>query len=71
MEGVAMFLIILLLYMAPSFVAGLRHHKNTNAITVLNLLTGWTLIGWVAALVWASTNNVHEQERHELKKSDA
>ena len=25
------------------------------AIAVLNIITGWTFVGWVAALVWAST----------------
>jgi hypothetical protein len=27
--------------------------KNKGAIFVLNLFLGWTLIGWVVALVWA------------------
>jgi hypothetical protein len=26
---------------------------NSGAIFVLNLLLGWTVVGWVAALVWA------------------
>jgi len=32
-----------------------RRHKNADAIFTLDLLLGWTLIGWVAALVWALT----------------
>jgi Superinfection immunity protein len=28
----------------------------TAAICALNLLLGWTVIGWIAALVWALTN---------------
>ena len=31
---------------------------NASAITVLNLLLGWTILGWIAAMVWAHTNNV-------------
>ena len=27
--------------------------KNITAIFVLNIFFGWTLIGWVACLVWA------------------
>lgn len=42
-----------LLYFAPKFVASYRHHPNVDAITMLNLLLGWTVIGWVVALVWA------------------
>lgn len=40
-------------YLLPSFVALQRKHVNTTAICVLNILVGWSFIGWVAALVWA------------------
>lgn len=42
-------------YLFPTFVAACRGHHNTMAIFVLNLLLGWTLLGWVVALVWACT----------------
>jgi hypothetical protein len=49
------FSILLLLYFIPTSVAcGLAHHKAASII-ILNLLLGWTLIGWVVALVWALT----------------
>lgn len=41
------------LYFVPAIVALARHHANAPAIVVLNLLAGWTFIGWVGALVWA------------------
>jgi hypothetical protein len=44
------------IYLFPSFVAYYRGHPNQNAITVLNFFLGWTFLGWVAALVWASTS---------------
>jgi hypothetical protein len=44
-------------YFLPAIVARKRNHRNTVAIFVLNLFLGWTLIGWVAALVWALTND--------------
>jgi len=37
----------------PAIIAGRRHHPNATAITALNLFLGWTLVGWVVALVWA------------------
>ncbi|MCG6540167.1 superinfection immunity protein [Pseudomonas sp. KSR10] len=43
------------LYFVPTIVASMRNHANAVAITALNLLLGWTLIGWVAALVWSLT----------------
>jgi heme/copper-type cytochrome/quinol oxidase subunit 2 len=48
--------ITVLLYFVPAMVASNRKHSQTTAIAILNLFLGWTLIGWVAALVWALTN---------------
>jgi hypothetical protein len=39
------------LYLLPSVLGW--HKKNRAAIIALNLLLGWTLLGWVGALVWA------------------
>ena len=50
--------LILAIYFIPAIVASNRRHRNRTAIGVLNLLLGWTLIGWVAALVWALTADV-------------
>lgn len=62
METFAGFLLILVLivvvfvvYFTPSFVAYRRKHTNFTAILVLNICLGWTLVGWVVALVWAYT----------------
>jgi len=58
MDGGAFFaiaIILLLFYFLPAFIASIRKHHNGNAITVLNLLLGWTVLGWVAALVWSLT----------------
>jgi hypothetical protein len=41
------------LYFVPLFIAILRKHKNIAGIAVLNIVLGWTLIGWVVALIWA------------------
>jgi hypothetical protein len=40
-------------YFLPTLVAVLNRHLNTMAIIVLNILLGWTFLGWVVALVWA------------------
>lgn len=45
--------LVIFVYLLPSFVALQRKHVNTTAIGVLNILVGWSFIGWVAALVWA------------------
>jgi TM2 domain-containing membrane protein YozV len=48
-------IVILALYFLPAFVAAVRFHPNKTAIFVLNLLLGWTFLGWIAALIWSST----------------
>lgn len=40
-------------YMLPTFEAWLREHPNLTSIALLNIFLGWTLLGWVAALVWS------------------
>ena len=47
--------ILSLLYFIPSFVATSRSHPNQVAIVVLNIVAGWSLLGWIVAVVWAST----------------
>lgn len=47
-----------ILYVLPCFIAFRRKHRNRTAILVTNLFVGWTFIGWVVALIWASTSNV-------------
>ncbi|MBN1856556.1 MAG: superinfection immunity protein [Dehalococcoidia bacterium] len=44
---------LVLIYFLPGIVAIMRHKQNRVSICILNLLAGWTAIGWVAALVWA------------------
>ena len=49
-------LLTLAIYFIPSIVAMVNDHKNVAGIIILNLLTGWTGIGWVGALIWAVVN---------------
>lgn len=43
-----------MLYFLPAVLG--RKKRNHIAILMLNLFLGWTLVGWVVALVWALTN---------------
>jgi hypothetical protein len=52
--------IAFLLYFLPSFVASRRGNPNKTAVFVLNLFLGWSLIGWVVALVWACTGEARK-----------
>ena len=46
----------LFIYLVPTYVAVARKHPNMPAIILLNVFLGWTLVGWVGALVWSFTN---------------
>jgi hypothetical protein len=61
--AIAIAVVILLLiaagifYFLPAFIASMRGHRNTAGIFLLNLFFGWTLIGWVLALIWSVWND--------------
>lgn len=53
--GMFWFSVALVIYFIPTIVGWKK--KNKGAIFVLNLLLGWTFIGWVVALVWSMTKD--------------
>lgn len=55
MSDIAAIFFGLALYFLPWLVARGRDHHQAGAIAMLNLLLGWTVLGWVAALIWACT----------------
>jgi len=42
-------------YFLPTIIAFARNHHNAWAIFALNFLLAWTVIGWIASLVWSLT----------------
>lgn len=57
--GTALLLILIVpvLYFIPTIVAEMRGHNNANPIFLTNLFLGWTVIGWISALIWSSSDN--------------
>ena len=45
------------LYFLPSFIALVRGKRDTLAIFLLNLFLGWSVVGWIVALVWAAKHD--------------
>ena len=41
------------LYFLPFIIASSRRHPQTLVIFVLDFFLGWTLIAWLALLLWA------------------
>ena len=50
---VALSIVALAIYFFPTIVAASREHRNVAGVLLVNLFFGWTLLGWVGALVWA------------------
>lgn len=48
-------LLIIGTYFLPFWIALLKWRRNLAAIFALNLLLGWTLLGWIGALIWSLT----------------
>lgn len=46
------------LYLLPTYEAWKRGHKSLSAIALLNVFLGWTVIGWISALVWACKSQI-------------
>jgi hypothetical protein len=50
-------LIGLCVYLLPTMIAYNRNHTSKMAILALNLVFGWSFVGWVIALIWALADN--------------
>ena len=52
-----MLIVVTLLYFLPTVIALSRGHLSALAIFLLNLFLGWTVVGWIVALIWSCTGN--------------
>ena len=46
------------MYFLPSIIALMRSKQDIFAIFLLNLFLGWSVVGWIVALVWAFKHDV-------------
>jgi hypothetical protein len=53
--GTMLLILAAFAYFMPTVMAATRGHQNTGMIFLTNLLLGWTVLGWIGALVWAAT----------------
>jgi len=43
----------IVIYNVPSMIALLRLHNNGHRIVMMNMVLGWTIVGWFTALFWS------------------
>lgn len=60
-ELLVLALLLIVPYFLPTIIAFSKGRKNKTAIFILNLLLGWTLLGWIACLVWACISDQQPQ----------
>ncbi|MBN6740543.1 superinfection immunity protein [Acidithiobacillus sp. MC6.1] len=46
-------LVIALIYLLPALLAFAMGHPHPWGVLLVDLVLGWTIMGWIAALVWA------------------
>jgi len=54
----------LLVYFVPAIVAWKRGVSGSGILFMLNCLIGWTVLGWMAMLVWAAAGDTHPAEAY-------
>jgi hypothetical protein len=50
-------LFLFAMYWLPTLIALVRQTSSALGIAMLNFFLGWTVIGWIMALVWALAAN--------------
>jgi hypothetical protein len=47
-------------YFIPAVIAYWRKHRSRGGIMALNILLGWTGLGWIGAFVWSLSYTGHD-----------
>ena len=67
-EALLFILFVFAFYFAPSLVALCRGCKASGGgIIMLNALLGWTVLGWIIALVWAASATTLADEKRKAE----
>lgn len=53
---ILLIIVALWAYLMPTIIAEIRQAKHETGIVIVNLFLGWTLIGWIGALLWAASD---------------
>lgn len=55
--GIIVLLVILSIYLLPTYIGAIRRNEHFLSIVIINVLLGWSFLGWIAALGLSLTNN--------------
>ena len=63
--------VALTFYFIPTLIAVFRKHEKAVQIFLLNIFLGWTLVGWVVALIWSVKNEEKEEKEEKAPANDS
>jgi hypothetical protein len=66
-QGLVVVMLCLFLYFLPSVISFKRHVRSRVQVLILNLVLGWSLLGWFIVLVWAFSPNVDQPSAPSLR----
>ena len=58
--GVIVIMLAFIYYLLPAIISSEWHTKHFDAILFTHLVLGWTVFGWIAALIWAIVETPQE-----------
>ncbi|HEY2920885.1 MAG TPA: superinfection immunity protein [Candidatus Binatia bacterium] len=61
--GLLLLSLILAFYFLPVIIAAKLETKHEGMIFLINIVFGWTVLGWIAALIWAIVETPEEPNR--------
>ena len=61
------FFIIIVLYFLPTAVAVYREHHKMAGIVCLNIIIGWTGLGWMLLLMYSVLSNVQAKQQVQIE----
>jgi len=63
--------VALTFYFIPTLIAVFRKHEKAVQIFLLNIFLGWTLVGWVVALIWSVKKEEKEEKEEKAPANDS
>lgn len=63
--GLILFILGAIFYLLPTVIASARGAGHQGMIIFINLVFGWTVLGWIAALIWAIVEKPAEENKPE------
>ena len=62
-------LVVVTLYLLPSLIAACRRTTHLGTGFLVNILLGWTIVGWVYSFIWAMFADRQGEALGELRLS--